>query len=384
MARAATPRTRPAAQPDAPLPVARPRLPTAAAIAPYLERIDEARWYSNFGPLLKGFEQRLAERFGEDAAVTTAVNATQLITLTLQALDLPAGGVVAMPSWTFVATAHAVLQAGLIPWFLDVDEESAMLDPAQARAALRRAPGAVAAVIPVCAHGAMPDLEAWLAFREETGLPVILDAAAAFDAACDARLPTIVSLHATKALGIGEGGFLATEDKALALRVRQSTTYGFRGTRESEFVATNAKLSEYAAAVGHAALDAWPSDRLRFCLAAQLLRAAFATTPEVVFQPGWGVDWATSVCVVRTPDAEAPALAAHLAEAGVETRFWWSEGCHRSRAFQGCPRDDLSVTERLARTTLGLPFAVDLTVADANRVALAVQRGLRQLPDRTR
>lgn len=384
MARAAPSRTRPASRADAPLPVARPRLPPAAALAPYLERIDAARWYSNFGPLLKGFEQRLAERFGEDAAVTTGVNATQLITLTLQALDLPAGGLVAMPSWTFVATAHAVLQAGLTPWFLDVDPETAMLDPGEARAALRRAPGEVVAAIPVCAHGAMPDVEAWLAFRDETGLPVILDAAAAFDAACDARLPTIVSLHATKALGVGEGGFLAAEDRALALRVRQSTTYGFRGTRESEFVATNAKLSEYAAAIGHAALDAWPADRQRFRQAAQMLRAAFAGAPEVVFQPGWGTDWATSVCVVRTPQADAPSLAAHLAEAGVETRFWWGEGCHRSRAFQTCPRDGLAVTEHLARTTLGLPFAVDLTVADANRVALAVQHGLRQLADRTR
>jgi dTDP-4-amino-4,6-dideoxygalactose transaminase len=364
--------------------VARPRLPSAAALLPYLERIDEARWYSNFGPLLKGFEQRLTERFGAEAAVTTAVNATQLITLTLHALDLPAGSLVAIPSWTFVATAHAVLQAGLVPWFLDVGEETAMLDPGQVHAALGRAPGPVSAVIPVCAHGAMPDVDAWLAFQAETGLPVILDAAAAFDAACDARLPTIVSLHATKVVGIGEGGFLATEDKALALRVRQLTTYGFRGIRESEFVATNAKLSEYAAAVGHAALDAWPADRLRFCLSAQLLRAAFAATPDVVFQPGWGTEWATSVCVVRTPGADALALAASLAEAGVETRFWWGDGCHRARAFQGYPRDDLAVTERLARTTLGLPFAVDLTVADANRVALAVQHGLRQLPDRSR
>jgi dTDP-4-amino-4,6-dideoxygalactose transaminase len=227
----------------------------------------------------------------------------------------------------------------------------------------------------------MTDVDAWLAFQHETGLPVILDAAAAFDAACDARLPTVVSLHATKVVGIGEGGFLATDDKALAQRVRQFTTYGFRGTRESDFVATNAKLSEYAAAVGHAALDAWPADRLRFCLSAQLLRAALVATPAVVFQAGWGVDWATSVCVVRTPDANAQALAVNLAAAGVETRFWWGDGCHRARAFQDCPRDDLAVTERLARTTLGLPFSVDLSLADANRVALAVQRGLSHLPD---
>nr|QQZ51968.1 DegT/DnrJ/EryC1/StrS family aminotransferase [Phenylobacterium glaciei] len=81
-----------------------------------------------------------------------------------------------------------------------------MLDPALVREMLARAPGKVSAVLPVAAHGAMPDIEAWLAFRDETGLAVLLDAAAAFDAARDARLPTVVSLHATKVLGLGRAG----------------------------------------------------------------------------------------------------------------------------------------------------------------------------------
>src|SRR4051794_31264292 len=74
------------------VPVARPRLPTAEAIAPYLQRIDEARWYSNFGPLLTEFEARLAGRFRPRTHVVTVTNATQALTLTLQAMNLPPGG----------------------------------------------------------------------------------------------------------------------------------------------------------------------------------------------------------------------------------------------------------------------------------------------------
>ena len=113
-----------------------------------------------------------------------------------------------------------------------------------------------------------------------------------------------------------------------------------------------------------------------------MLRAAFAATPAVIFQLGWGVEWATSVCVVRTPDADVQALAPALKAHGVETRFWWGAGCHRGRAFLGCPQHgDLAVTDALARTTLGLPFAVDLALADANRIALAVQHSLATLPE---
>jgi dTDP-4-amino-4,6-dideoxygalactose transaminase len=269
-----------------------------------------------------------------------------------------------------------VAQAGLVPWFVDVDPRTWMLDPQAVRAAMADAPGPVGAVIPVAAFGAMPDLAAWKAFRDETGLPVLVDAAAAFDLACDADLPLVVSLHATKVLGMGEGGYLATRDPVLAAQVRQLTTYGFKGSREACFVATNAKLSEYAAAVGLAALDAWPADRLRFALAAQTLRMALAATPQVGFQPGWGIDWVTSVCVVTVPEGALDAAEQALAAEGIDTRRWWGVGCHRSPAFADCPHADLTATDRLARSTLGLPFAVDLGPDDARRIAQALHRAV--------
>ncbi|MGR4866112.1 DegT/DnrJ/EryC1/StrS family aminotransferase [Caulobacter sp. LARHSG274] len=356
--------------------VARPRLPTAEAILPYLQRIDAARWYSNFGPLLMELEARLAHRFGDGAQVVTTVNATQALTLALKAMDLPAGSLCATPSWTFVATAHAVRQAGLIPWFVDVDAETWMLDPAAVRERLAHAPGPVSAVIPVAAFGHMPDLDAWRAFQDDTAVRVLVDAAAAFDAASDASLPIVVSLHATKVMGLGEGGFLATRDPDLARQVRRLTSFGFDGTREALCVATNAKLSEYAAAVGLAALDGWPADRLRWFMAAQALRGAVAAVPQVRFQSGWGARWTTSVCVVGLPDGTADTVETVLRAEGVDTRRWWGEGCHLGAVFADCPRDRLPNTERLARSTIGLPFAIDLTAAQVGRVAEALALAL--------
>lgn len=356
--------------------VARPRLPSADAVLPYLQRIDAARWYSNFGPLLNEFEARLADRFASSAQIVTATNATQALTLTLMAMDLPKGGYVAMPSWTFVATAHAVVQAGLKPWFVDVDPQTWMLEPAVVADLVRKHPGEIAAAVPVWAFGAAPDQNAWIAFREACGVRVVVDAAAAFDTLHDARLPAVVSLHATKVLGVGEGGFLVTEDAELAHRVKRMTTFGFHDSRDSQIAATNAKLSEYAAAVGLAAFDAWPAERLRWMLTAQMLRIALIGRPEVRFQDGWGSDWVTSVCTVGLPQGSAAAVAKSLREDLVDTRQWWGGGCHMSTAFAPCRREALAATEALAGSTLGLPFSIDMNSDEIGRVAAALDRAL--------
>lgn len=364
------------AEADARLVVARPRLPVAETILPYLQRIDEARWYSNFGPLLTELEDRLSQRFPEGTRVITVANGTQALALTLMAMELPAGGLVAMPAWTFVATAHAVLQAGLVPWFVDVDEQTWSLDPAALAARLSQAPGPVVGAIPVSPFGRPLDLAAWRAFRETTGIPVLVDAAAGFDTADDARLPLVVSLHATKVAGAGEGGFLATDDADLAAKVRALSTFGFRGSRDSLLPATNAKLSEYTAAVGLASLDGWPADRLRFLRAAQMLRIGLTGLPQVEFQPGWGADWITSVCCVTLPQDAADAVEASLAAQGVDTRRWWGLGCHASPAFAHLPREPLDATDRLGRRVIGLPFSIDLTSAEIGRIAAALRQAL--------
>ena len=275
-----------------------------------------------------------------------------------------------------MATAHAAVQAGLVPWFIDVDPDTWMLDPSYLATLMKDAPGPVAAAVPVAAFGRLPELSAWTAFREHTGVPVVLDAAAAFDALDKAPIPAIVSLHATKALGVGEGGFVASEDAGLIDRVRLLTNFGFQGSREAQVAATNAKLSEYAAAIGQASLDGWPAARLRYMRTAQYLRIALIGAPEIGFQPGWGVDWISSVCVVRLPDGAAGRVEARLKAQGVATRHWWEAGCHHSPAFADALFTSLPNTERLAGSTLGLPFAIDMSEPDIRYVADALLAAL--------
>lgn len=144
------------------------------------------------------------------------------------------------------------------------------------------------------------------------------------------------------------------------------------------FPASNAKLSEYTAAVGLAALDAWPDTRRRWLATSQLLRIALNSLDQVRFQPGWGSGWVSSVCVVRLPDGSVNTVEAALGRAGVQTRRWWGDGCHTSAAFIRELRAELPVTAKLARATLGLPFAVDLTPSEIDRIAASLAEALGQ------
>src|SRR5438874_8004763 len=99
------------------LPVMRPKLPAADRLAPYLEKIDAARIYSNYGPLVRSFEDRLAEHFGlARGTITTVANATLGLALALAAQSVQPGTLCAIPAWTFVASPHAAMLAGLIPY----------------------------------------------------------------------------------------------------------------------------------------------------------------------------------------------------------------------------------------------------------------------------
>ena len=176
--------------------------------------------------------------------MVTAASATAGITATLLAFRIPVGSLCLLPSWTFVATAHAVRAAGLIPFFHDVDRQTWALNPDQIRETLSRMSSRVGAVIAVSPFGAPLDIVAWETFQDRCGIPVLVDAAAGFDTLRATRIPSVVSLHATKILAAGEGGFVTTTDALLLERIRSCSNFGFCGFRNALWPAVNSKMSE--------------------------------------------------------------------------------------------------------------------------------------------
>jgi dTDP-4-amino-4,6-dideoxygalactose transaminase len=371
-----------------PIPVFKPLLPSAADLMRYLRQIDDNRWYTNHGPLVGSFEKRLADLCGVSAdCVVTSSNATTALTQTLLAVvGRPEGRKDAYcitPSWTFAATAAAIDAAGLTPYFADVAAPTWALDCDHVHRLLyrlRERGHHVRAVMPVAPFGAPIDMKAWIDFQSNTKTPVVVDAAASFDAVtqCTGRIgnsiPTIVSLHATKAFGVGEGSFVVVGDSALAKRIRAWGNFGFLGSREANVRGLNGKMSEITAAVGLSVLDHWKDVRSEW---EEMTRHFIRRTREHAFLesvPLMDTSWVASYGLVRFANSSVKLeeMVRILNLSGIETRRWWGKGCHRQPAYEDCPRESMEVTESLASTVLGLPFWRGLGVKGIDQVFSAL------------
>ena len=357
--------------------VLRPSLPPAAELLPYLEEIDQRRWYSNSGALVVRLEEQLSRHLGFSShAVITTANATLGLTVALLARRVSPGSICLVPSWTFAATPHAARAAGLTPWFVDVDRRSWALNPDHVKEMLKRMPRPVSALIVVSPFGAPIDVKAWEEFEDRTGVLVIVDAAAAFDTTRPSHIPSVVSLHATKILGAGEGGFVSSTDAQFLERVRACCNFGFQGSRNAMLPALNAKMSEYHAAVALASLASWSETRQRHVRIMEWYRHAVAHLDRASLQPKYGHGWVSGTTSVLLPPRTRDQVSQILLQSGIETRLWWGTGCHTQPAFMDCPRGVLPVTEELGGRVLGLPHFPDMRKQDVDLVINSVSEAL--------
>ncbi|WP_300121636.1 DegT/DnrJ/EryC1/StrS family aminotransferase [Rhodoferax sp.] len=372
-----------------------PDLPLAEDLLPLLRRIDATRWYTNFGPLVKEFEAKLSQQWpiplalsmGELPAlqVVTLNSGTAPLELGIAALGLPQGSNVLLPSFSFPATASALLRNNLKPVFSDVAADSWQLTPSLARATAAQHP--LALVMPVATFGCPLDVVAWDKFVEDTGIPVLMDAAAAFGNQAIGRLVhASFSLHATKPFGIGEGGLFVTRDAELSERVRRLSNFGFENEL-STLVGTNAKLSEYAAAIALVQWSRWPEMQIRRRAQWAHYHECLAALDEVQCQSGFETSMPPANLIVTLPMA-AEVVARALSQSGIETRRWYYPPLHRHPAFErysghwGTPATSLAVTEKLAYCALGLPWHHLLSQAAMQQIALALAQALNSAKSR--
>ena len=365
-----------------PIPVYRALLPRTAAIVPYLERMDAKRWYTNRGELVRQLEARLGERIGTPvmsaANGTIAIEAAILATAGRATAERP---LALLPAYTFVATASAVEACGYRPYLLDVDATtwsfaSSTLEhhPALARAGI---------VVPVSPYGRAIAQAEWASFSERTKIPVVIDAAAAFESllahpgTCTGSVPVTLSFQSTKAFSSGEGGAIVWSDEAGLKRIAQALNFGFLYKRESTSAGINGKMSEYHAAVGLAALDAWESTGTANRAVADAYRTAahaHGISERLFVAP----DVASNYAIV---DAGTPAraleLIATLGNERIESRLWYGSGLQAEPYWRDAESDALDITERIAPALVGLPMAPDLDVSSIARIVEIAARTLR-------
>lgn len=361
----------------------RPELPPLSAIAPYYAMAEEAGFYANGGPCAQLLATRLAERLG-DVHVVPVANCTIGLVVALRALcgePTSRRSLVVVPSFTFTATAAAVVWAGFEPLFVDVLEDSWQLDPHALERALATHHGRVVGVLGCSTFGTAPPLavrEGWRVLCAASGVPLLLDSAAGFGALDERGRPVgglgeteVFSFHATKPFAIGEGGAVVTPDAAVAERVERLINFGMeRGGRSSAVVGINGKCAELHAATALAALDRFDDMLARRRATARELRTRIlATGVPVAFQRGYeGATHQTGQLLAPSAVERDQALA-EAAAAGVQARAYFDPPTHLQPAYvRWAPPAGLPVTEALAARSLSLPMANDLTAEQLARI----------------
>jgi len=239
-----------------PLHVGRPNIGSREAFMKLAGEMFDRRWLTNNGPLVQEFEQRVASYHGVKHCVAMC-NGTIALEIAIRALNL--AGEVIVPSYTFIATAHALSWQGITPVFADIDTHTHNLDPEAVR---RMITPRTTGIIGVHLWGRAAPVEALQQIADEHGLELMFDAAHAFGCSHGGKMIgnfgacEVLSFHATKFFNTFEGGAVLTNDNALAEKMRLMRNFGFAGLDNVIHPGTNGKMIEIAAAMGLVNLDA--------------------------------------------------------------------------------------------------------------------------------
>ncbi len=236
---------------DAPRYVTRPVMPPLEEYTELLRGVWDRRWLTNDGELHQRLERELEAHLGVKHA-SLFCNGTLSLLVALQALDLRMGEVITTP-FTFPATTNVLHWNRLRPVFCDVDPVTFNIDPERVAAAFT---DQTRAILAVHVYGQPCDVGALKELGERHGVPVVYDAAHAFDVRLEGR-PVLewgdvssLSFHATKLFTTGEGGALVTANTALDARIRSLKNFGIADEETVLAPGINAKLCETSAAFG--------------------------------------------------------------------------------------------------------------------------------------
>lgn len=333
----------------------------------------DTRWLTNMGAKHQELQTKL-ERFLDVPHVTLFTNGHLALESVIRALELPAGGEVITTPFTFASTTQAIVQNGMVPVFCDIREDDYTLDASKIEPLITEK---TCAIVPVHVYGNICDVEMIQRIADKHALKVIYDAAHAFGVRYKGRSSAsfgdsaMFSFHATKVFHTIEGGAVCYAEDSLMARLDAEKNFGEIDAETVPYVAGNAKMNEFQAAMGlcnlrhlegeiakrKAVVEHYRArlsgiDGIRLCAPQKDVVSNYAYFP-VIFEG----------CFDRDE------IAARLAEESIFARKYFYPLTNSFGAYQGrFPIQKTPVAERLSRAVLTLPLYADLAEEDVDRI----------------
>ncbi len=354
---------------------------TSAAVLEAVARVGASGWYV-LGSEVKQFEDDLA-RASSVGQVIGCASGLDAIELALRALDLPPGAKVLTTPLSAFATTLAIVRAGCVPVFVDVDEFG-LIDLGGCERALAEDPS-IRALVPVHLFGHALDLGRLAALRERLGVAIIEDAAQSLGAGFGGKPVgsvgqlTATSFYPTKNLGaLGDGGAVFTSDPALAARCRSLRDYGQSKKYVHDSLGLNSRLDELHAGILRTAflprLAGWTERRRE--IAASYCEQLHNPRVRVPGAPA-GSQSVWHLFPVLVGPAVRDDFMRWLLQHGVRSGIHYPHLIQSQQALAGVPfevRGPLSQAEAYAAGEVSLPIHPYLDDGEVARVVDAVNR----------
>ncbi|MCS7082985.1 MAG: DegT/DnrJ/EryC1/StrS family aminotransferase [Bacteroidetes bacterium] len=350
------------------IPLIKPDLPYLEEVESQFREIIEVGKITNFGKYVMEFEKKISEYIG--AHVATVSSGTLGLILTLQALGLKPGQKVILPSFTFMATAQAVLYAGGIPVFAEIDQDLT-ISSSDLEMLLKKHED-VAIVLPVHTYGLpcrvneIQEIVKEASFKYSRPISILYDAAHAFGSAIENQRvgvfgdAEVFSLSVTKVLVSVEGGVVSSINQELIEKIREMRNYGIKENYNTFRPGMNGKMSEF-----HAIIGLYNINRLNDLLEKRRVKAEYyiqKIKEKTNFQAPPMRDNVIHTFkdfTVITPDQLCnyrDQIVNFLKDKGIETRAYFYPPVHEQNFFKRFVNRPLPFTESISRKVITLPF----------------------------
>lgn len=335
----------------------------------------DSHWLTNMGTLHQQLEQKLQE-YLHVPYVSLLVNGHMALEMTIQAFGFPEGAEVITTPFTFISTTHAIVRNRLKPVFCDVKESDGTIDENEIESLIT---DKTVAIIPVHVYGNVCNVEKIDEIAKKHGLKVIYDAAHAFGVRYKDRGigifgdASIFSFHATKVFNTIEGGAVCFNERKLYDRLYNLKNFGIRNEELVTEVGANAKMNEFAAAMGLCNLihikeaienrkEHWEQYRTELqCIEGiSILAGDNAIERNYAYMP---------IIVDETFGIDRNELYSFLGNHGIGTRkYFYPLTCNQECYKDHFNVDNLQVANYLADRVLCLPMYEDLGQGDISKI----------------
>lgn len=362
--------------------VGRPNTGSREDFLRYAADIFDRRWLTNNGPIVQAFEQRIADYHKVKHCIAMC-SGTISLEIAIRALGLK--GEVIIPSYTFIATAHALHWQSITPVFADIDPVTHTLDPDAVRQMIT--PN-TSGIIGVRLWGRSIPVDALQTIADEHNLKLMFDSAHAFGCSDKGHMIgnagscEVLSFHATKFFNTFEGGAVLTNDDELAETMRLMRNFGFSGMDNVIHPGTNGKMIEIAAAMGMVNLDAIDSMVEANYQNYHTYRKELSGLPGISMLAYDESENNNYQYIVIEVDTRCPANREHIIQAlhaeNIRARRYFWPGCHNMKPYKDLyPHAGLMLpnTEKIANRVILLPTGTAMDT-DMIRTVVSVIRVL--------